>query len=402
MATFVFRAVDLAGVAARGEVDADTKQAVTDQLKARGLIVLDINAKKGSKEISLEFMERVKARDLTIMTRQLATMVTSGVTILRALYVLEEQTESKLLKRALVQIRKDVEAGLPLSDALARHPKIFSPLYIAMVRSGETGGMLESSLMRTADQLEKEDALRRQVRAAMIYPAVVVSFAVTVLIALVAFIVPVFAKVFKDFGGKLPGLTQFTVGLSNFITGRWYLCIAVVVAVAWSFLAWKKSSWGRPQWDRFRLRIPMRIGEVVQKIALARWSRTLSALTNAGVPILQAIEVTGQTAGNKVVEDAMDNVRESVKRGGTIAAPLKDVAVFPAMVVHMVGVGEETGALDTMLNKIADFYEDEVNAAIKALTSILEPVMIIVIGAIVGFIVISMYLPLFKVYDQIK
>jgi type IV pilus assembly protein PilC len=402
VATFVFRAVDLAGVAARGEVDAETKQAVTDQLKARGLIVLDINAKKGSKEISLEFLERVKARDLTIMTRQLATMVTSGVTILRALYVLEEQTQSKLLKRALVQIRKDVEAGLPLSDALARHPKIFSPLYIAMVRSGETGGMLESSLLRTADQLEKEDALRRQVRAAMIYPAVVVSFAVTVLIALVAFIVPVFAKVFKDFGGKLPGLTQFTVGLSNFLTSKWYLCIAIVVALAWAFLAWKKSSWGRPQWDRFRLRIPMRIGEVVQKIALARWSRTLSALTNAGVPILQAIEVTGQTAGNKVVEDAMANVRDSVKRGGTIAAPLKDVAVFPAMVVHMVGVGEETGALDTMLNKIADFYEDEVNAAIKALTSILEPVMIIVIGAIVGFIVISMYLPLFKVYDQIK
>jgi type IV pilus assembly protein PilC len=402
MATFVFRAVDLAGVPARGEVDAESKQAVTDQLKSRGLIVLDINAKKGSKEISIDFFERVKARDLTVMTRQLATMVTSGVTILRALYVLEEQTQSKLLKRALVQIRKDVEAGLPLSDALARHPKIFSPLYIAMVRSGETGGMLESALLRTSDQLEKEDALRRQVRAAMIYPAVVVSFAVIVLIALVAFIVPVFAKVFKDFGGKLPGLTQFTVGLSDFLTSRWYVCIAIVVAVAWGFLAWKKSTWGRAQWDRFRLRIPMRIGEVVQKIALARWSRTLSALTNAGVPILQAIEVTGKTAGNKVVEDAMDSVRDSVKRGGTISAPLKEVAVFPSMVVHMVGVGEETGALDTMLTKIADFYEDEVNAAIKALTSILEPVMIIIIGAIVGFIVISMYLPLFKVYDQIK
>jgi type IV pilus assembly protein PilC len=271
-----------------------------------------------------------------------------------------------------------------------------------MVRSGETGGMLESALLRTSDQLEKEDALRRQVRAAMIYPAVVVSFAVIVLIALVAFIVPVFAKVFKDFGGKLPGLTQFTVGLSDFLTSRWYVCIAIVVAVAWSFLSWKKSTWGRAQWDRFRLRIPMRIGEVVQKIALARWSRTLSALTNAGVPILQAIEVTGKTAGNKVVEDAMDSVRDSVKRGGTISAPLKEVAVFPSMVVHMVGVGEETGALDTMLTKIADFYEDEVNAAIKALTSILEPVMIIIIGAIVGFIVISMYLPLFKVYDQIK
>ena len=398
MGSFIFRAVDLAGVPARGEVDAETTE---DQLKARGLIVLDINAKKGSKEISIDFLERVKARDLTVMTRQLATMVSSGMTILRALYVLEEQTESKMLKRALVQIRKDVEAGLPLSDALGRHPKIFSPLYIAMVRSGETGGMLESALLRTADQLEKEDALRRQVRAAMIYPAVVVSFAVVVLIALVAFIVPVFAKVFKDFGGKLPGLTQFTVGISDFVTQRWYVLIVIVVGVVWGFLSWKKSKWGRAQWDRFRLRIPMRIGEVVQKIALARWSRTLSALTNAGVPILQAIEVTGQTAGNKVVEDAMDSVRESVKRGGTIAAPLKEVAVFPSMVVHMVGVGEETGALDTMLTKIADFYEDEVDAAIKALTSILEPVMII-IGAIVGFIVISMYLPLFKVYDNIR
>src|SRR5205085_3981835 len=402
MATFVFRAVDLAGVPARGEVDADSKQAVTDQLKSRGLIVLDIDAKKGSKEISLAFLERVKARDLMIMTRQLSTMVSSGVTILRALYVLEEQTESKLLKRALVQIRKDVEAGLPLSDSLARHPKIFSPLFISMVRAGEAGGLLESALMRTADQLEKEDALRRQVRAAMVYPAVVVSFAIAVLLALVAFIVPVFAKVFKDFGGQLPTLTKFTVGLSHLITGQWYIVIIVVVGSVWGFFAWKKSSWGRPQWDRFRLRIPLRIGEVVQKVALARWSRTLSALVSAGVPILQAIEVTGKTAGNKVVEDAMDSVHDSVKRGGTIAAPLKDVNVFPSMVVHMIGVGEETGALDTMLTKIADFYEEEVSAAIKALTSILEPVMIILIGGIVGFIVISMYLPLFKVYDQIK
>jgi type IV pilus assembly protein PilC len=402
MATFVFRAVDLAGVPARGEVDADSKQVVTDQLKARGLIVLDINAKKGSKELTLSFLERVKPRDLTVMTRQLSTMVSSGVTILRALYVLEEQTESKLLTRTLVQIRKDVEAGLPLSDSLARHPKIFGPLYVSMVRSGEAGGLLESALLRTADQLEKEDALRRQVRAAMIYPGVVVSFAIAVLLALVAFIVPVFAKVFKDFGGKLPGLTQFTVGLSNFITSKWYLVIVITVAVVWSFFAWKKSSWGRPQWDRFRLRIPLRIGEVVQKVALARWSRTLSALVSAGVPILQAIEVTGKTAGNKVVEDAMDSVRDSVKRGGTIAEPLKDVAVFPSMVVHMIGVGEETGALDTMLTKIADFYEDEVSAAIKALTSILEPLMIIIVGAMVGFIVISMYMPLFKVYDAIK
>jgi type IV pilus assembly protein PilC len=402
MAAFVFRAVDMAGVPARGEVDAESKQAVSDQLKARGLIVLDIATKKGSKELTIAMFERVKARDLSVMTRQLATMVSSGVTILRSLYVLEEQTESKMLKQALAQVRGDVEAGLPLSDAFERHPKVFNPLYVAMVRSGETGGMLEDSLLRTADQLEKEDSLRRQVRAAMVYPAVVISFAVLVLLALVAFIVPVFAKVFKDFGGKLPGLTQVTVGISHFVTGRWYLLLAGTVLAVVGFLKWKKSTWGRPQWDAFRLRIPLRIGEVVQKVALARWSRTLSALVYAGVPILQAIEITGKTAGNHVVERAMANVQDSVKRGGTISGPLKEVSVFPSMVVHMVGVGEETGALDAMLSKIADFYEDEVDAAVKALTSILEPVMIIIVGGIVGFVVISMYLPLFKVYDQIK
>jgi len=402
MATFVFRAIDLAGSTARGEVDADSKQAVTDQLKQRGLIVLDIDAKKGSKELNFEFLQRVKARDVTIMTRQLSTMISSGMTILRALHVLEEQTESKPLKEALTGVRKDLEAGQPLSDALERHPKVFSPLYVAMVRSGETGGVLESALLRTADQLEKDESLRRQVRAAMVYPAVVVSFAFVVLIALVAFIVPVFAGVFKDFGGELPKLTQFTVGLSKIVTGQWYLLIAGFVGSAVGFFQWKKSSWGRPQWDAFRLRIPMKIGDVVQKVSLARWSRTFSSLLHAGVPIIQAIEITGKTAGNTVVERAMTDVIASVKRGGTIGEPLKMIPVFPAMVTHMISVGEETGALDEMLSKVADFYEDEVSTAVKALTSILEPVMIVFVGGIVGFIVISMYLPMFKVYDEIK
>jgi type IV pilus assembly protein PilC len=402
METYVFRAIDLAGVPSRGEVEADSKQAVTDQLKARGLIVLDIDSKGSSKEINLEFMQRVKLRDLAVFSRQLATMITSGVTILRALYVLEQQTESKLLRETLVKVRKDVEAGLALSDALERHPKIFNPLYVAMVRSGETGGLLEDSLRRVSDQLESEDALRRQVRAAMVYPAVVISFALVVLLALVAFIVPVFAKVFKDFGGKLPALTQFTVGLSHLVTHQWYLIILVVGASVFGFIKWKKSSRGRPQWDSFKLRVPMKIGDTVQKIALARWSRTFSALVSAGVPILQAIDIVGETAGNAVVERAMTHVNDSVRRGGTIAAPLKAVPVFPAMVVDMISIGEETGAVDTMLTKVAEFYEAEVNAAVKAITSILEPVMIIVVGAMVGFIVISMYLPLFKVYDQIK
>jgi type IV pilus assembly protein PilC len=400
--TFVFKAIDLAGTTARGEVQAESKQAVTEQLKQRGLIVLDIEGTAKSKELNLAFMQRVKLRDLAVMTRQLSTMIQSGMTILRALHVLEKQTQGKLLQSTLIAVRKDVEAGLPLSDSLSRHPKVFGPLFIAMIRSGETGGVLEDSLLRIADQLEKEDALHRQVRAAMVYPAVVITFAMIVMLALVAFIVPVFAKIFKDTGGELPALTKFTVGMSGLLTTRWYLCIAIAGGLAWAFFAWKKSEWGRPQWDRFRLRVPLRIGDTVQKIALARWSRTFSALVSSGVPILQAIEITGQTAGNSMVEKAMGGVTDSVKSGGTIAAPLKDVPVFPAMVVDMIAVGEETGALDTMLTKVADFYETEVDAAVKAITSILEPAMIIVVGGMVGFIVISMYLPLFKVYDQIK
>jgi type IV pilus assembly protein PilC len=402
MATYVFRAIDVAGSAAKGEVEAPSKQAVADQLKGRGLIVTDISAKHASKELNVTLFERVTATDMTVLTRQLATMVASGMTLLRALYVLEEQTQSRRLTDAVVAVRKDVEAGLLFSVALARHPKLFSPLYVAMVASGETSGRLDEALKRVADQLEKDDALRRQVKSAMIYPTVIFSFAGIVLIAMVAFLIPVFENTFKQFGSDLPAITKVTVGLSHLVTGKWYLLIGVTVAIVTAFRQWKRSSWGRPQWDRIRLRFPFKIGPVVQRIALARWSRTLSSLIASGVPILQAIEITGKTAGNAVVEKAMGDVMASVKSGGTISAPLREAPVFPAMVCQMVGVGEETGALDTMLSKIADFYEDEVEAAIKGLTSLLEPIMIIVVGGIVGFIVISMYMPLFKVYDAIR
>src|SRR3954464_4731260 len=261
MDTYIFKAIDLAGVQARGEVEADSKQAVTEQLKQRGLIVLDIEGKKKSKEITLQFLQRVKLRDLAVMTRQLSTMIQSGMTILRALHVLEIQTQGKLLRETLVAVRKDVEAGLSMSDALERHPKVFNPLYVSMVRAGESGGLLESSLLRVADQLEKEDSLRRQVRAAMVYPSVIISFALVILIALVAFIVPVFAKVFHDFHGKLPAITQFTVSLSHALTGYWFLFIAAAVALVVAFQKWRKSSWGRPQWDALRLRIPLKIGD---------------------------------------------------------------------------------------------------------------------------------------------
>jgi type IV pilus assembly protein PilC len=402
MSTYVFKAMDLTGAKASGEVEAESKQIVSDQLKQRGLIVLDIADKHASKELDIPFLNRIKPQDLTIMTRQLATMVNSGMTILRALYVLEAQTESEKLAATISAVRKDVEAGLPLSDALERHPKVFNPLFVAMTRAGETGGVLDSALERVADQLESADSLRRQVRAAMAYPLVVMSFAVSVLIALVVFLVPVFVGTFKEFGGDLPTITKFTVALSHAITGYWFLFIGGGFAASEGFRRWKRTDNGRKAWDTFKLKIPMKIGDIVQKIALARWSRTLSALVSAGVPLMQALEITGQTAGNWCVEKAMADVIESVRQGGTIADPLKNAPVFPGMVTHMVGVGEETGAMDTMLSKIADFYEDQVAAAVKQLASILEPVMIIVVGGMVGFIVISMYMPLFKVYDSIK
>jgi type IV pilus assembly protein PilC len=393
--------MDVAGVSASGEVEAVSKQDVAEQLKQRGLIVLDIASKYRTKELNVELFARVKADEMAIMTRQLSTMVSSGMTILRALSVLEGQTKTKLLKDTLAAVRGDVEAGLLLSDALERHPKIFNPLYVAMVRAGEAGGVLESSLLRVADQLEKDASLRRQVRSATIYPTLVITFAIGVMLALVAFLIPVFQNVFKQFGGHLPTLTQFMVGMSSVIRHQWYLVIAIVVGVVFSFLKWKKTKTGRAQWDRVKLRIPLKIGDVVQKVALARWSRTLSSLTSAGVPIMQALEITGKTAGNAVVEESMGTVIDSVKSGGTISQPLRGSRVFPPMVSQMVAVGEETGALDAMLSKIADFYEDQVDAAIKALTSILEPAMIILVGSIVGVIVVSMYLPLFDVYNQI-
>jgi type IV pilus assembly protein PilC len=402
MSTYVFKAIDLAGGKARGEVEAESKQAVSDQLKQRGLIVLDIADKHSSKNIELSFMKSVKPTELAIFARQLSTMISSGMSILRALYVLEEQTESAYLKETIVAVRKDVEAGLSLSDAMGRHPKVFNPLFVAMTQAGEMGGVLEDSLQRVADQLQKDAALRRQVKSAMIYPALVATFAIGVMMALVAFLVPVFEGVFKEFGGELPKLTQVSVLMSKIVTHYWWAMFGVTGIAIVTFIKWKKTTWGRKQWDHFRLHVPMKIGTIVQQVAVARWSRTLASLTHAGVPLLQALEITGRTGGNSAVQESMDGVIASVKRGGTIAAPLAQAPIFPAMVTHMVGVGEETGALDEMLDRIAEFYEEQVEAAVKALMSILEPILIIVIGAMVGFIVISMYLPLFEVYNRIE
>jgi len=410
LATFAFHAVDVAGAPSRGELEAASKAQVTEQLRQRGLIVLDVSEKREALKLEslLQRFKSVNMRSLAIFSRQFATLIASGMPMLRSLYTLEEQTEDDMLKPAIAAVRADVEAGSSLHGAMERQPGIFDPLYRSMVEAGEGSGRLESALDRVAAQLEKLDALRRQVKSALMYPAIVFALALVVMIVVVAFIVPIFVGIFEEISvengasPELPLMTQITVGVSNFLTGSWYVIVPIVAAGVYGFLRWKKTERGRLQWDRIKLRIPFHIGDIVQKVALARWSRTFSGTVASGVLILQAIQISGATAGNAVVEQAMSEIYEAVKRGGTIAKPLSQHAVFPVMVSHMVSVGEDSGRLQEMLEKIADFYEAEVDAKVKALTSLIEPVMIIFVGGIVGFIVISMYLPIFKLYDNIR
>src|SRR5690349_6132725 len=408
--TFAFRAMDLAGVASTGEVEAESKAQVTEQLRQRGLIVLDVSEK--ASPVNLEdFFKRFKGvdmRELAVFSRQFATLVASGMPMLRTLHTLEEQTQDEMIKEAAAGLRADIEAGSTLEQAMSRHPQVFDRLYRAMIRSGEESGRLDEALDRIAYQVEKTDALRRQVKSALMYPALVFGFAAVVLVAIVAFVIPVFAGIFEELGeeneesSSLPLPTQICVSASEAITGYWFVILPLFVIGGFAFIQWKRTEQGREAWTRLTLRIPMKIGDVIQKVALARWSRTFSGAVSAGVPMLQAIKLTGETSGNVVIEQAMEDVYASAKRGGSLAAPIQGNAIFPPMVGHMVSVGEETGQLEHMMSKVADFYEAEVDAKVKALTALLEPVMIVFVGGIVGFIVIAMYLPMFSIYEKIR
>jgi type IV pilus assembly protein PilC len=409
--TFSFRAMDLAGAASAGEVEAESKSQVSDQLRQRGLIVLDVSEK--AKPVNVEdFFKRwqtVDMRELSVFSRQFATLVASGMPMLRTLHTLEEQTQDEMIREAVAGVRADVEAGSTLEQAMERHPKVFDRLFRAMVRSGEQSGRLEDALDRIAFQVEKTDALRRQVKSALMYPALIFGFAIVVLVAIVVFVIPVFVGIFKEIAEEHPGEssslpppTQLCVSVSNALTGYWFVIIPALVIAVFALFRWKKTERGKEMWDRFTLRIPFKIGDVIQKVALARWSRTFSGSVASGVPMLQAIKLTGETAGNIVVEQAMDDVYASVKRGGSLAGPIEANPIFPPMIGHMVAVGEETGQLEHMMSKIADFYEAEVDAKVKALTALIEPIMIVFVGGMVGFIVISMYLPLFSLYEKIR
>ncbi len=409
--TFAFRAMDLAGATSAGEVEAESKAQVGEQLRQRGLIVLDVSEKSEPLKIEDVFKrwQGVDMRELAVFSRQFATLVASGMPMLRTLHTLEEQTQDEQIRDAVAGVRADVEAGSSLEQAMERHPKVFDRLFRAMVRSGEQSGRLEEVLDKVAFQVEKADALRRQVKSALMYPALIFGFALVVLVAIVVFVIPVFVKIFKELAAEHPGEssalplpTQVCVGISNALIGYWFLIIPGLALLFVFFFRWKKTDRGHEMWDRFKLRLPAKIGDVIQKVALARWSRTFSGSVASGVPMLQSIKLTGETAGNIVVEQAMEDVYASVKRGGSLAAPIEANPIFPPMVGHMVAVGEETGQLEHMLSKIADFYEAEVDAKVKALTALIEPIMIVFVGGMVGFIVIAMYLPLFSIYEKIR
>jgi type IV pilus assembly protein PilC len=402
--TYTYTARKDRGALFNGEVLGDSKATVVAELRRKGFTVVSLEEKKGSLDLKtlLEGSKRISVRDKAVFARQFATMISSGLAVLRALYVLEEQTQNTKLKKLIKLVRDDVEAGSPLSDAMAKHPVAFDRLYVSMVRAGETSGALDATLMRLATQLEKQDSLRRSIKSAMTYPVLIGVFAILVMIGMLLFIIPIFANMYNDLGGQLPTLTRVMMGVSNMLKGYWFIVFPVIGLTIWALMRLKNTEKGRKVWDRFKLKLPMKIGPIIQKLAVARFSRTFATLVGSGVPILQAIDITGKTSGNSVMEDAMVDVKESVRCGEPIAKPLMRVAVFPPMVTHMISIGEETGALDSMLNKIADFYEDEVDAAVKSLTSIIEPVIMMFVGGLVGVIVISMYLPMFNMMNLVK
>jgi len=402
--TFSYTAKKERGALFAGEAIGDSKAAVVAELRRKGLTVVSLEEKRGMPDLKtlLENSKRISVRDKAVFARQFATMINSGLAVLRGLYVLEEQTENPRLKKIIKAVRDDVEAGSPVSDAMAKHPAAFDRLYIAMVKAGEASGALDATLLRLATQLEKQDSLRRSIKSAMTYPILIACFAIMVMIGMLLFIIPIFANMYKDLGGQLPSLTRLMMNVSNMLKGYWFIIFPVIILMVWALVRLKNTEQGRRAWDRFKLSLPMKLGPIIQKIAVARFSRTFATLVGSGVPILQAIDITGKTSGNTVIEEAMVDVKESVRCGEPIAKPLMRVSVFPPMVTHMISIGEETGALDSMLNKIADFYEDEVDAAVKSLTSIIEPIMMMFVGGLVGLIVISMYLPMFNMMNLVK
>ncbi len=403
--TYAYKAQDKRGKVRNGQIRADSQDAATRKLRDKGMqpITMEEAVATGMQtEIKIPGLsDRVKLKEVTVFSRQFATMINAGLSLLRSLAILAEQTDNRALAKVILEVKSDVESGRSLSQAMAAHPKVFNHLYIAMVKAGETGGVLDDSLNRLAEMLEKQMYLRQKIKSAMMYPVAVLVLVVLIVTAMLIFIVPMFVDLYADLGGDLPAMTKLLIGLSGLITTYWYFVILMVGGSAFAFRRWKKTERGRRQWDALKLRLPI-FGKLVHKTALARFSHTLSGLIRTGVPILQAMEIVGDTSGNAVVEDALTKAKGAVSEGESIAKPLAAAgSIFPPMVIQMVAVGEETGALDTMLERIGTFYDQEVDAMVEGLTSLIEPILIVFMGGAVGGILVSLYLPMFNIVNLI-
>jgi type IV pilus assembly protein PilC len=396
MATFTYTARALNGQLKSATIEAKSREEVVAQLRKQKLTVVKVDEQTKKKTAG-----RISMRDIVIFTRQFATMINAGLPLVQALDILAKQSENKSLKEVTRQVVFDVESGHTVADALRKHPKAFSELYTNMVAAGEAGGILDTILLRLAVFLEKNDALVRKVKGAMIYPGVILSVAVIAVGVLLLFVIPVFKEMFASVGMALPLPTRVVIGLSEFLQGYWYLVGGGIIGAVWLLRAYYATSNGRRQIDGMLLRVPI-LGDVLRKSAVSRFTRTLGTLISSGVSILEGLEITAKTAGNRIIQDAIMESRASIAGGESIAAPLQKSQVFPPMVISMIAVGEQTGGLDEMLSKIADFYDEEVDAAVSGLLAMMEPVMIVFLGVVVGGMVVSMYLPIFDMMNAVQ
>ena len=407
MPTFVARVRDTKGNAKKEKIVAQTVTEARSALRSRGLFIQDLKQAqefKFSGNINLEplqmAMAKVSVKDKAVFSRQFAALINAGVAIVRSLGVMAEQCTNPKLKKALTQISEDVQQGMNLSEAMRKHPDCFDNLYVSMVQAGEVGGVLDEVMNRLSKLLEDVARLQNQIKSALTYPVAVGIFAFAIFIGMTVFLIPIFADIFKQLNVELPALTQFMLDLSAFIRGFWWSIPIVFFGAGFAFRNYYKTRMGRETIDRISLKVPL-FGDLIQKSAVARFSRTFGALTRSGVPILTALEIVRDTAGNQVIANAVDESRKEIQQGGMISLALQKEQVFPIMAIQMISIGEETGELDQMLAKVADFYEDEVEQSVKALTSIIEPIMIVVLGGMVGLILLSMYLPMFKIFDKL-
>jgi type IV pilus assembly protein PilC len=397
MPKFNWEAKSKAGSVQKGVMEASNASLVETQLKRYGFTGIAIKEEKQRKEIRIPGLGggKIDTKDLVVFTRQFATMIDSGLPLVQCLDILASQQQNKTFKDILYKVKEDVESGSTFADALVKHPKAFDELYVNLVAAGEVGGILDTILSRLAAYIEKAMKLKKRVKGAMVYPATIMSIAVIVVGVILVFVIPTFAKMFADFGGELPGPTKVVIALSNFITKYILLIIGLFIGINFGIRKYYATANGRKVIDQLLLKAPI-VGPLIRKVAVAKFTRTLGTMISSGVPIMDGLEIVAKTAGNKVVEEAIYKVRQSISEGKTIAEPLSASGVFPPMVVQMISVGEATGAMDAMLNKIADFYDDEVDDAVGALTSMMEPLLMVFLGTAVGGLVIAMYLPIFK------